>query len=252
MNTSSLPFRVSDNVAELITVIERGTGAEILLREAEFTQFNESSSVRGGFDNWVPHVTVNPSHRDEFDEHGLAHELLHLTRFLDGVPSLETPNTVAGVSSKDASVRKAFAVDVTSQIEHIAIFPRLVELGFDPHEQADRWKRRQIEALATGFEAPPGPVDFSWLAIKIGVSPFLGRSEDVQLKHRDAIDRLAPQVIGLGDEITALIKRFGVAKPYNVTRLYQQMLRAANIPKGALLLKVLDFRNRSETLDTVP
>lgn len=252
MKTLDLPFSVSDSVANLISVIERTAGVEVVLREGEFDRFDEPASVQGGFDNWVPHVTVNRSRRTEFDEHGLAHELLHIKRFLEGAPSLETPEAVASVVGRDAEVRKAFVSDVTNQIEHVAIFPQLVEIGFNPHKQADGWKQRQIEALRGGFQNTPGPVDFAWLAVKIGTSGFLGCSNAVQQEYRSTIHAVAPHVLVMGDEIAGFITRYGLAKAYNLRRLYQQVLYTAGVPKHALLLKELNFRTHTESLEPVP
>lgn len=130
-----LSFPVSTAIRELAVEIERSLGDEIVLREGDFDRLDEPASAQGGFDEWIPHVTVNRRIRDQFDEHALAHELLHMRRFINGAFSLETPETVAGIQNNDAKMRKAFANDVTNQIEHVAIFPQHERFGFNPHTQ---------------------------------------------------------------------------------------------------------------------
>ncbi len=252
MDTSQLPFELSEPIRELINKIEQLAQTEIRLREGEFNRFDEPSSVQGGFDQWMPHVTVNRLRRSEFDEHGLAHELLHIKRFLGGAPILETPDALTGINSVDAENRKAFVDDVTNQIEHIAIFPELEKFGFDPHEEAEGWKARQIEDLRDPSGKQFGPVDRSWLAIKVGVGEFLGRSVEMKAAYREAIRQVVPAAIEQGDEIAGLIRRYGVAKPYNLRRLYEKMLRTAGVPKRSLLLKELSFSSKNETLTPFP
>lgn len=252
MDTSQLPFEVSEPIRELIKQVEQLARTEIRLREGEFNRFDQPASAQGGFDHWMPHVTVNRLRRNEFDEHALAHELLHIKRFLGGAPILETPDALTGINSVDAENRKAFVDDVTNQIEHIAIFPELEKFGFDPHENVERWKAHQIESLRDPHGKQFGPVDRSWLAIKVGLGEFLGRSVEMKAAYREAIRQVAPAAIDEGDEIAGLIRRYGVAKPYNLRRLYEQMLRTAEVPRRALLLKELNFSSKNETLTPFP
>jgi len=195
---------------------------------------------------------VSADRRSEFDEHGLVHELLHIQRFLDGAFALETPETVAGIRGGDADVRKAFANDVTNQIEHVAIFPQLRKMSFDPDSLADDWKRRQIHSLASDKAEKFGSLDKTWLSIKIGISGFLGKSTEIQDEYRSALSRVMPDAISAGDEIAQLILRLGVEKQYNLKRLYQVMLRTAGLPKRALLLKQFDFKTHTERREAIP
>jgi hypothetical protein len=248
VNVSQLPFALSPAVALLLRDVEQLAGTEVELREAEFTRFDEPAAVQGGFDRWVPHVTINPQQRQNFDAHGLAHELLHIRRFLEGAPSLETPENVGGQKGRDAELRKAFASDVTNQIEHTAIFPRLEALGFDPRALGDQWIARQVREMPTAI----GEVDATWLAVKIGLAPFISRSEPIRISQRLAVERINSSLVQRGDEITALVNRYGVEKPYNLRRLYERLLRAAGVPKGALLLKELDFKRMRESREPIP
>lgn len=252
MNGIALPFSIREPIRELVAEIEESLGEMILLREGNFDRFDEHASAQGGFDEWIPFIMINRRLRDQFDEHALAHELLHIRRLINGAFSLETPETVAGVCGNGSDNRKAFANDVSNQIEHVAIFPQLECLGFDPHVQAEQWKQRQIEQLAKAQKDKFGPVDISWLAIHVGVSVFLGKSTMVQRAYIDAISALSPESIERGKEVSALIRRLGIAKPYNLERLYRMMLRSTGVPKGALLLKKLNFRSKSETRDPIP
>lgn len=252
MDTSRLPFRLSKLIRELIKEVEHLARTEVLLREGEFNRFDEPASVQGGFDKWVPYVTVNRLKKEEFDEHGLAHELLHIKRFLGGALILETPDALTGINTSDAEHRKAFVNDTTNQIEHIAIFPELEKLGFNPHTNVEEWKTRQIESIRDSTGKQFGPVDRSWFAIKVGVGEFLGRSATTNYAYREAIRKVVPEAIDQGDEVAGLIRRYGVSKPYNLRRLYEQMLRAAQVPQRALLLKELNFATRNETLTPFP
>jgi hypothetical protein len=252
MDTSSLPFSIRTATRELIDEVERIAGMEIVLRESDFTKFDEAAAVSGGFDSWVPHVTVNRQRAGEFDEHGLFHELLHIKRFLEGAYILETPEFVAGVTGQDVAVRKAFANDVTNQIEHIAIFPLLTEAGFNPNAQYDAWKMSQIESFEATPDANYGSVEVAWLSIKAGISHILGESREVHDRYSAAIRKEVPDAFERGIEVAKLIRRYGVEKQYNLKRLYELMLRTAGVPKRALLLKKFDFKNRSETLETIP
>lgn len=252
MDTSSLPFSIRAETRRLIADVEKMAGTEIVLRESEFVKFDEAAAVSGGFDSWVPHVTVNRQRADSFDEHGLFHELLHIKRFLEGAYILETPEFVDGATGQDAAIRKAFANDVTNQIEHIAIFPSLERAGFNPNAQYDTWKMSQVEAFAANPDAKYGPVEIAWLSIKAGISDILGESREVHDQYCAAIRKEVPGAFERGTEVARLIRRYGVEKPYNLRRLYEVMLRAAGVPKRGLLLKKSDFKERSDSLEPIP
>lgn len=252
MDLTPIPFAVSTPVRSLIAEIEQLAANEVLIRDGEFNRFDEPAAVMGGLERWVPHVTVNVQRREAFDEHGLAHELLHIRRFLLGAVSLETPDAVAGTQGVDSENRKAFANDVTNQIEHIAIFPQLVELGFEPHAHADEWKERQIAELSESTNRQFGPVDHSWAAVKLAVSEFLGRSLEVRARYAAAFDRFSPQARVKGAEIAKSIRWHGLLRSHNLLDVYREMLATAGVPKHALLMKQFDFKRKIETLKPIP
>ena len=254
MDVSAIPFCLSDGVRKLLEQVEQKADTVVILREREFSSFDDHACASGGFDEWTPVVSINKARREEFDEHSLAHELLHIKRFLQGVHSLETPEMVQGIDSNDARIRKAFANDLTNQIEHAAIFPQLVELGFDPHKQADEWKRSQIAdiRLEEQHQHLPTSVQYAWSGAKVGISPFLGASAELQREYRTALSSVAPGVLNVGDNVTAVIKRYGFSNPYSLRRLYIGMLRAVGVPKRAFLLKQMNFRLQRESLELIP
>lgn len=247
-----LPFPIKDSTKKLIDDIESSLGVEILLREQEFDRFDNMATASGGFDDWVPHVTVNSQRKSEFDEHSLFHELLHIRRFYNGAYILETPEFISGKTDENACILKAFANDVTNQIEHIAIYPEIVDAGFSPHVDYDNWKLRQIEAFTKTPNAKYGSVEVSWLSVKLGVAEFLGESKEIHAQYCAAIVQEVPDALPRGHEISKIIRRFGVIKQYNLKRLYELMLRASGVPKRALLLKQFNFMEKTDTLEPIP
>jgi len=79
-----LPFQLSPGLAELVKQVEATAHEEIVVREGDFNKFDEPASVQGGFDSWVPHVTVNRRLRQEFDETRLSSRALTHQKILSG------------------------------------------------------------------------------------------------------------------------------------------------------------------------
>lgn len=251
MDKNLLPFKLSKPVEELIDTLELQIGSEIILKELYFPTYDEKTSARGGFDNWAPFVGININMRQAFDEHTLAHELLHIKRFFEGAYILETPDRLSGRDDSDARKRMQFVDDVTNQIEHVAIFPELISYGFDPHKLANEWKRNQIKA----WSFPPsqwGPVAHSWTCIKVGVAEHIGSDKALNEEYKACFRKIDPDAVMKGEKIAKCISRWGLKKQYNMKRLYKQMLKLADVPKNQLLLKQLDFKCKKERLEKIP
>ena len=117
---------------------------------------------------------------------------------------------------------------------------------------ASAWKYQQVNALKEESAEKFGPVEVSWLSIKLGLSSFLGNNSQIQNEYRAAIIDLLPQAANPGDVISGLVAKYGADKNYNLRRLYERILRSAGVPKGTFLLKKFDFRTKTESLEPIP
>lgn len=233
----------------LIKLLEQKTGSEIIVKEMDFTANDAKANARGGFVSFKPFVDINRARREFFDEHSLAHELLHIKRFLEGAYFLEAVG-LGNRSKIDCNNLRAFASDVTNQIEHIAIFPDLIAYGFNPCELANEWKRDQIKDFSSK-PAKWGPVDHSHACIKIGVGEFLGVDKNLHDEYKKCFAGVDMESVRKGEEIAKEIQKRNLNNLVSLKRLYKQVFKIAGIPKGDFVLKQLDLANNMEKIENI-
>lgn len=248
MRRDLLTFRPSPGVETLLADIERETGTQVLLREGRFPDHDRRASARGGVDAWQPYVEINTQRKSAFDEHSLAHELLHIKRFcLDEVYRLETRSRVPGFPRR---VDEELMVDdVTNQIEHVAFFPELDKLGFDPHRLADDWHRGNLEV---GWTAMTGDVVKSWTVLKVAFAEVLGRDRVLAEKVQDMYEASVQGSKMKGREVAKVLRPESLRDRKRQRRVYLSLLHAAGVPPRALLLQRFDFSNRKTVGEEVP
>lgn len=255
MNTALLDFSLCPEIENLIKELENKMGCEINLREQPLPPEDENAPAKGGFEKWVPHVTINSNIRSEFNEGCLAHELLHIKRFFEGALALGTTDEFVMTKNDDQRNRISFTIDTTNQIEHCVIFPSLQKYGFDPNKRADSWKIRQIERFRKSPPIKWGSVDHAAACIKIGVGENIGEDSDIQKEYIDTFVKIDKDVatpgLKIGEMLSIWIPKAWhynqTKRQYDYRRLYQKILDRTGVPKQSpLFLKKLCFKTKTE------
>lgn len=235
MDLEKLSFTIRPEVSELVNEVEQICGQPIELCEVKLGPSDEQASASGGFKDWRPYIGINKI--DEFDEHALAHEILHIKRFAEGAYICR---------STSAGPQQDFANDLTNQTEHSVIFGKLEELGFTPRTDANEWYERKITELSESDSSTWGPVQETWVAFKAAAAFLLCESDSLPREYYELLDKKSRTAALLSDKILEHWDRANLLTNAGQITFYRHFMRIAKIPKGALFLVQFDVAGRRE------
>lgn len=236
MNLEKLHFKIYPEILKLVHKAEQICGQEIEIRTVTLKLSEENASASGGFDKWRPFIGINKF--EEFDEHALAHEVLHIKRFAQGA-------YICRSSSPEEPVRD-FANDVTNQVEHSVIFCKLEEYGFKPRVAANQWYERKIEELNASDPTTWGPVQETWVAFKAAAAFVLCESNSLAQNYYNLLATKSKKATLLSDKILSNWKCANLITSTGQVTFYRHFIKASQIPRQALYLVRLDVIERKE------
>ena len=219
-STSFAGVELSVGEARLLQKVQSVYGQSVMALDDSTLPDSTLAEATLGFDG-VPTVKVNP--RTGRHEAQIAHELMHLLGWADGVPWLHFVS-VSDVGNEGPATVNFLVNGVYDQVFHAYFYPKIRELGIDPALEERNGIR---EYLSRGFPTASGYLLRANLALYYFRCVVVLQDQPLAQELASAFALGGQEdAVKMGKEMVSAVESEPITKPSDVTSAF---LRCAKI-----------------------